>query len=147
VRVQVPPPAPRPEEGWLIKRAFIAALAVLVAVHPAYADVACVQRELVRIGFDPGPIDDALGRKTLAAANTVRRFGGLYLPDLSVATSDLWCEALLKQEPARAAGGDQLSLNTLPGNSGATTDGALAATPILGVTREYEVPAWVNNPH
>lgn len=41
---------------------------------------------------------------------------------------------------------DQTPIDLLAANSGELSDGALARTPILGVTPEYQVPDWVNGP-
>jgi hypothetical protein len=73
--------------------AFVIAIGLLVSCTPAFADVACVQRELTRIGLDPGPADGQLGRKTLQAAKTYQE-GAAYLQDLSTVTSSNWCTFL-----------------------------------------------------
>ena len=122
-------------------RAFVIAISLLVTCSPAFADVACVQRELTRIGLNPGPADGQLGRKTLAAAKTYQQ-GAAYLQDLSDVTSSSWC-TFLKEQPALAAFDPNQSL----GGFGTVVDPAMDKTPILGETPEYKMPEWVNNPH
>ena len=126
--------------------ALCATAIVLVTCTCALADVSCVQQELTRIGFDPGPIDGALGRKTLTAAASFQR-AAPYLVDLSVDTSDIWCAALRKQLADVAVDAGKLPVDGPSAFSGATSGNAMGTTPILGVTPEYQVPAWVNNPH
>jgi hypothetical protein len=122
------------------RRAFLIAISLLSISTPAFADVACVQRELTRIGLDPGPADGQLGRKTLAAAKSFQE-GAPYLSDLSVDSSSNWCQ-YLKDQPALAA----FDPNQALGGVGTTADPAMDTTPILGETPEYQVPSWVNNP-
>ena len=122
-------------------RAFLIAICLLVTCTPAFADVACVQRELTRIGLDPGPADGQLGRKTLQAAKTYQE-GAAYLQDLSTVTSSNWC-TFLRAQPALASFDPNQSL----GGLGTIADPAMDKTPILGETPEYRVPEWVNNPH
>lgn len=72
---------------------FAVAGAVLLPTS-ALADIACVQTKLTEMGFDPGPIDGQLGRRTYAAAAVVAEQAGLVLPALSAATSTDWCASL-----------------------------------------------------
>ena len=122
----------------IMRRALLILLTVLATGSPALADVACVQRELARIGLDPGPADGQLGGKTLKAARAFQE-GAPYLPDLTVDLSSRWCE-VLKEQPS-------LTSAALEANVGVVTAPTLDVTPILGETAEYQVPAWVNNPH
>ena len=116
-------------------------LAIFLLATPAFADIACVQRELTRIGLDPGPADGKLGRKTLAAAKSYQE-GAPYLQDLSTITSRTWCDFLVKQ-PALVT----FDPNTAVVGFGTVADPAMDTTPVLGRTPEYQVPGWVNNPH
>jgi hypothetical protein len=126
--------------------ALCAALIMLVGCAPAYADVSCIQRELQRLGFDPGPIDGSLGGKTLTAAKAYQ-VGAVYLPDLNGDNTYVWCKALMERLSGAPFEADQVALDGLSATSGATADSAMGTTPILGHTPEYQVPAWVNNPH
>lgn len=60
----------------------------------ALADTACVQAELTALGFDPGPVDGQMGRRTQSAASALAGIAGLSLPSLTEATSPDWCTAL-----------------------------------------------------
>ena len=121
--------------------ALLVALTVLLTCTPALATVECVQQELARIGLDPGPIDGSLGPKTMKAARLFQD-GASYLSDLSEDTSYTWCE-LLKEQPPMVP----YDPNRIDVGSGTVTVPAMDVTPVLGLTREYEVPTWVNNPH
>lgn len=127
-------------------RALCAAVIVLVTCAPAYADVSCIQRELMRLGFDPGPIDGSLGGKTLSAAKAYQ-IGAVYLPDLSRDNTYVWCKALMERLSGAPFEAGQVPLDGPSAISGATAGDAMGTTPILGQTPEYRVPAWVNNPH
>jgi hypothetical protein len=61
---------------------------------PALADVACVQQHLTDLGFDPGPVDGALGKRTVRAATLLAANAGLSLETLSKGNSNVWCEAI-----------------------------------------------------
>ena len=119
---------------------------VLLGCDPALAeDIACVQRELARLGLDPGPVDGVLGKKTLDAA-AIYHVGAAYLQDLEPITAPEWCETLLKQADL-SFDAAQLPVEEPAASAGATVFHAIEATPILGVTPEYEVPKWVYRPH
>src|SRR5688572_6076672 len=78
-------------------RAFALGVSVVVlAFFPtlAIANVSCVQTQLAELGFAPGPVDGALGRRTREAAETVAGQAGLPLPPLTDETSPEWCTAL-----------------------------------------------------
>jgi hypothetical protein len=125
----------------VIHRVLVVAIALATTATSAFADVGCVQRELTRIGLDPGPADGQLGRKTLAAAKTYQE-GAPYLQDLSAVTSPNWCNLLKEQLPLAS-----FDPNQSLGSVGTLADPAMDTTPILGQTPEYKVPEWVNNPH
>lgn len=63
---------------------------------PAWADEAtlCVQNQLQAFGYDPGPSDGVMGRRTRAAAEAFVLPSQLPLPDLSSQTAEHWCEAM-----------------------------------------------------
>lgn len=126
--------------------ALYAAVIALVTCSQAQADVSCIQRELTRLGFDPGPIDGSLGRKTLNAAKSYQ-IGAIYLPDLSRDTTYVSCKALMERLSGAPFEAGQVPFDGLSAISGATAGNAISTTPILGTTPEYQVPAWVNNPH
>lgn len=71
------------------------AFAVLLASSiPSLADVSCVQSTLARLGYDAGPVDGALGRRTQLAAESFAADAGIDLPGLAADNSAQWCEAL-----------------------------------------------------
>lgn len=71
-----------------------AVLLALVAATPASANVLCVQQELAALGYDPGPPDGQLGRRTRTAAGYAADDQGLSLPRLTGATANRWCDAM-----------------------------------------------------
>jgi hypothetical protein len=74
---------------------FFPVLAFLfVAASPALADVACVQDQLTRLGFDPGPIDGELGNRTISAAHLFAKNASLTLDALTTTNSNEWCTAI-----------------------------------------------------
>jgi hypothetical protein len=80
-------------------------LAGLLALSiPAVADeaVSCVQQQLTDLGYAPGPVDGALGRRTQNAAASLARDLGLALPELDAGTAAQWCTeiAAVAQGPA-----------------------------------------------
>lgn len=77
--------------------------AVVVVATPGFADVACVQRELTELGYDPGPIDGDLGRRTREAVDAFAAAAGLSMPSLSGDTSTQWCTALRRQAAGDSA--------------------------------------------
>jgi hypothetical protein len=112
---------------------------VFAAAAPlASNDVACVQKELTTLGLYHGQATGTLTRKTLTAARTYQQ-AAVYLVDLDADSARVWCKALQEAVAQR----DQ------PNNPEAAAVGVPEEpeTPILGVTSEYQVPAWVNNPH
>ena len=78
---------------WPDRLGFLGAAAVAA---PAYADnnVLCVQQELAGRGYNPGPIDGALGSRTQSAAQSAAAAGRLGLPPLTAGTAGAWCQAL-----------------------------------------------------
>ncbi|MBL8592733.1 MAG: hypothetical protein JNK01_08600 [Devosia sp.] len=126
-------------------RGALSAIAIILSTSAAFADTACVQQELTRLGFDPGPVDGSLGKKTLSAASKYQ-LGAAYLPDLSRDTTYVWCKAL-RERPNAAVEASTFPTAGASASSGATSVNAMGTTPILGVTPEYQVPGWVNNPH
>lgn len=86
-------------------KAVAVSLGVLVALSsPTLAREAarCVQTELARLGFAPGPADGVLGRRSFGAASQFQEAAALDLPELTKATAPTWCEALQRfaQTPA-----------------------------------------------
>lgn len=71
----------------------------------AQADVACVQSKLAEMGFEPGPADGQIGKRTRNAADLFVGGAGLELPELSSESSAEWCGALtaFAQTPEAAA--------------------------------------------
>lgn len=78
----------------LYKFVFFLLVAGALLGRPALADVVCVQQKLKDLGFNPGPVDGALGSRTVLAAKNFAANAGLGLPDLTEATTDSWCTAL-----------------------------------------------------
>lgn len=74
-------------------KAQLCAIAIISATT-AVADVSCVQTQLSRMGFDPGPIDGLLGNRTRAAALNWSELTAKEMPELSQDTGDTWCESL-----------------------------------------------------
>ncbi len=75
----------------------LAALVVLCGgawAMPAFADVGCVQQQLTDLGFDPGPVDGALGKRTVNAATLFAANAGLTMETLDKANADAWCDAI-----------------------------------------------------
>ena len=75
----------------------VAALVVLCGsawAVPALADVACVQQQLTDLGFDPGPVDGSLGKRTVNAATLFAANAGLSMDTLRKGNADAWCEAI-----------------------------------------------------
>ncbi len=79
------------------------ALGLTVLTAPASADpfVACVQRQLAELGYDPGPADGVMGRRTRAAWRVMKdahesSFSGYLrdLPELSRGNAIHWCREL-----------------------------------------------------
>jgi hypothetical protein len=69
-------------------------VALALSCPPALADVRCVQESLSQLGYDPGPIDGALGPRTARAAANIAIDFHLDLPRLSARTSEAWCKRL-----------------------------------------------------
>lgn len=68
-------------------------------VTPAYADMRCVQTELARLGYDPGPADGLIGNRTRSAASAFVADAEQLLPELSGESAVAWCE-VLRVEPS-----------------------------------------------
>ena len=120
---------------------FTAALAILTGT-PALADVVCVQRELTRLGFDPGPADGALGARTLRAAADFQK-GTPYFNDLAEDTAVEWCNTLRTAPMPNPQAAVAMGIGEPMANGGAISGNAMDATPVLGETPEYQVPKWV----
>lgn len=77
-------------------KSFVPALlfAAVLSATPAWANVTCVQQGLVDLGFDPGPVDGALGKKTVTAASLFAANAGLTIEPLTKNNSDAWCTAI-----------------------------------------------------
>lgn len=71
----------------------VAALLAVSMAGPSNAEpsVACVQDELTNLGFQPGPVDGALGGRSRAAANAFVSRTGIALPNLTDESAVLWC--------------------------------------------------------
>jgi hypothetical protein len=77
----------------------VAALLIVAgATAPALGDVRCVQEELLRLGYDPGPADGLMGGRTRSAATDFAGSAGATLPELTGESATAWCQAL-KAEP------------------------------------------------
>lgn len=63
-------------------------------VGPAFADARCVQQGLSDLGFDPGPVDGVIGRRTTEAVALFAVNSGLGGPALSNETADEWCKTI-----------------------------------------------------
>jgi peptidoglycan hydrolase-like protein with peptidoglycan-binding domain len=72
----------------------VAVLAVLTLSSPALADMKCVQQGLTDLGFSPGPVDGAIGKRTVDAANLFKANAGLSLETLTTGNSTEWCSAI-----------------------------------------------------
>lgn len=125
----------------LARGVLLAAVMVAASCGAASADVGCVQKELVRIGYDPGLVDGAMGGKTLRAARDFQR-AAPFLDDLSKRSSKSWCETLQSQ-PVNPMMGGRFPVDAPTIIHGSREIGALAMTPILGVTPEYQLPKWL----
>ncbi len=77
----------------------VAVLALAGATQPAYADILCVQQELSRLGYDPGPSDGMMGGRTRNAASEYMANSGASLPELASGSAVAWCQAL-RAEPS-----------------------------------------------
>ena len=91
-------------------RGFIIVCAIwLASVGSVFAavneDVRCVQAFLATTAFDPGPIDGALGKKTVKAAAdfAARASVADKLPILSVETAGQWCQYAQSGDATTAA--------------------------------------------
>jgi hypothetical protein len=67
---------------------------LLMSSSPSFADILCVQQQLTDLGFSPGPVDGAAGKRTFSAAAIFAANSGLALDPLTEENSDEWCEAL-----------------------------------------------------
>jgi len=54
----------------------------------------CVQSELANLGFQPGPADGVLGRRSFGAASQFQEEADIDLPELTKDSAELWCEVL-----------------------------------------------------
>lgn len=66
----------------------------VLAASPAWADMTCVQQELTDLGFDPGPVDGAIGKRTMVAASLFAANAGLEIAPLDASNAELWCAAI-----------------------------------------------------
>jgi len=66
----------------------------IFSATPAFADVFCVQQQLTNLGYEPGPVDGALGGKTASAAAAFATDFAVTLPALDKTNSQPWCESL-----------------------------------------------------
>lgn len=87
----------------LLNLRIAATLAVLTISSPALADMSCVQQGLVDLGFNPGPVDGEIGRRTVEAANLFKSNAGLALETLSKQNSSDWCSAITEFAKSPAA--------------------------------------------
>jgi hypothetical protein len=126
----------------MLRVAAFAALTLPLAASPALASVICVQQELIRLGFDPGPADGSLGGRTLRAAVEFQK-GAAYFPDLAADTAQDWCYRLRQLQGPNGSTAATLSIDDPLANAGAISTDAMGATPIFGETPEYQVPKWV----
>lgn len=78
----------------LLKTTLAACAAVLAVATTAQADVACVQSELTMAGYNPGPVDGALGKKTVRAASKMAKAYNMDIKGLTKANAGDWCDTL-----------------------------------------------------
>jgi len=126
----------------MVRLGSMAAAIALLTCSTTLADVLCVQQELARLGFDPGPADGALGKQTLRAAADFQK-GAPYFSDLTTDTTLEWCNRLRTVPIPDARIAVTLSIHDPLANAGAISGDAIRATPVLGETPEYQVPKWV----
>jgi hypothetical protein len=79
-----------------------AVIAAMVAT-PAMADMKCVQQGLTDLGFNPGPVDGEIGKRTIEAAGIFKSNAKLQLEDLSEGNSAVWCTAIAEFSKSPAA--------------------------------------------
>ncbi|MHA1553698.1 MAG: alginate lyase family protein, partial [Alphaproteobacteria bacterium] len=72
--------------------AFVAAVTLTPSI--ALGSAVCVQEELAKLGYQPGPADGALGRRSVGAANLFAEDMGMTLPDLTDDTAEQWCSEI-----------------------------------------------------
>lgn len=75
-------------------RLTVLALVAVLFPTPLLADIACVQTELTRLGFDPGPVDGRMGGRTASAAADFADKAGMALPALGNDNGAQWCREL-----------------------------------------------------
>ncbi len=80
--------------GRLTSVALAIAASSALAPSTALGSAACVQEELAGLGYQPGPADGVLGRRSVGAANLFAGDTGLTLPDLTDDTAGQWCEEI-----------------------------------------------------
>jgi hypothetical protein len=71
------------------------ALATVTLASPVMASdaVMCVQEMLTELGYDAGPSDGAMGKRTTSASKALATDFKLSLPDLTADTAQAWCDA------------------------------------------------------
>ena len=108
-----------------MKIKFTAAALLILSLAPAWADdnVLCVQQQLLRIGYDPGPLDGLLGTRTSSAAQLAATADKLKLSQLLPRLpAPAWCLAL-RGVAVRAPSGASIA-GGVGGQGGAAGAGA-----------------------
>ncbi len=131
----------------------VSVVAICLAMSPAAADVACVQSELTTAGYKPGPVDGALGKRTVSAAMKMGEDYKLDLAKLNKATSEDWCTALKETNEAALITTEEdfrekivgkkftLKKNWFVINEDGTMEGNFAKKPLKG-TWNWEEQFW-----
>jgi|GEM_PF-2594870 len=125
----------------------------LFYVSQSSADVACVQAELKAAGYNPGPVDGALGKKTVNAASKMGTDYGFSLPTLDKANSQDWCASLRKANESARIDTKEKLLSEIAGkklilegnwvvvNANGTLEGIFGEKPVKG-TWEMKDGYW-----
>lgn len=77
--------------GFVYSAVFAIASLTLSSPSVATESAVCVQQELTKLGYHPGPADGALGRRSVGAANLFASDIKLSLPELTNDTAAQWC--------------------------------------------------------
>lgn len=102
-----------------MKYSIILALTIFLSIssraEAASEDLQCVQEQLNQLGFDAGPSDGLIGKRTVNASNQyVAKMKSNYpdwsMPQLSNETAALWCQKVSEANPNLASGAGYPSL-------------------------------------
>jgi TPR repeat protein len=109
--------------------------------------VKCVQQQLEKLGFDPGPADGLVGGQTFRAGETYIRYmrangeKGWSMPSLSAGNAAHWCEKVAEAHPKVASYWRTLQTSEIPTNPKAIYDFAYRYDVGLGVPRNATLAA------